>query len=210
MRRDRAGLREHLAALDLLALDAAEQRARVVAGLREVERLLEHLEARDGRLLDLGVDADDLDLVADLALALLDAAGDDGAAARDREHVLDRHQERLVDVARRLRDVGVDGLHELEDLRRPLGVALERLQRRDLDDRDVVAGEVVLREQLADLELDELEQLGVVDHVGLVQRDDDRRHLDLAGEQDVLARLRHRAVGGARRRGSRRPSGRRR
>ena len=95
-----------------------------------------------------------------------------------------------------LRDVGVDRLHQLEDLRRPLGVALERLQRRDLDDRDVVAGELVLREQLADLELDELEQLGVVDHVGLVERDDDRRHLDLAREQDVLAGLRHRAVGG--------------
>ena len=132
----------------------------------------------------------------DLDLALLDPAGDDGAAARDREHVLDRHQERLVDVARRLRDVGVDGLHQLEDLRRPLGVALERLQRRDLHDRDVVARELVLGEELAHLHLDELEQLGVVDHVDLVQGDDDVRHLDLAGEQDVLARLRHRAVGG--------------
>ena len=142
------------------------------------------------------MDADDLDLVADLALALLDAAGDDRAAAGDREHVFDRHQERLVDVAGRLRDVGVDRLHQLEDLRRPLRVALERLQRRDADDRDVVAGEVVLREQLADLELDELEQLFVVDHVGLVERDDDERHLDLASEQDVLAGLRHRAVGG--------------
>ena len=113
----------------------------------------------------------------------------------DRHDVLDRHEERLVGVARRLRDVRVDGGHELQDLRRPLGVALERLERRDLDDRDVVAGELVLREQLADLHLDELEQLGVVDHVGLVERDDHRGHLDLAGEQDVLARLRHRAVG---------------
>ena len=101
----------------------------------------------------------------------------------------------LSSVAGRLRNVGVDRLHQLEDLRRPLRVALERLQRRDLDDRDVVAGELVLGEQLAHLQLDELEQLGVVDHVGLVERDDDRRHLDLAGEQDVLAGLRHRAVG---------------
>ena len=85
---------------------------------------------------------------------------------------------------------------QLDDLVLPLLVALERLERRDLDDRDVVAREVVLREQLADLELDELEQLGVVDHVGLVQGDDDVRHADLAGEQDVLARLRHGAVGG--------------
>ena len=63
-------------------------------------------------------------------------------------------------------------------------------------DRDVVAREVVLREQLANLELDELEQLGIVHHVGLVEGDDHERHLDLAGEQDVLTRLRHRAVGG--------------
>ena len=46
------------------------------------------------------------------------------------------------------------------------------------------------------LHLDELEQLRIVDHVRLVQEDDDVRHLDLAGEQDVLARLGHRAVGG--------------
>src|SRR5919199_2223932 len=47
VRRDRAGLREHLAALDLLALRAAEQHARVVASLRVVECLVEHLEAGD-------------------------------------------------------------------------------------------------------------------------------------------------------------------
>src|SRR5262245_20782518 len=43
VRRDRARLREHLSALDLLALDAAQERARVVARLGEVERLVEHL-----------------------------------------------------------------------------------------------------------------------------------------------------------------------
>jgi hypothetical protein len=102
-----------------------------------------------------------------------------------------------LSASRTARDVAVDRLHQLEDLRRPLRVALERLQRRDLDDRDVVAGEVVLREQLAHLDLDELEQLRVVDHVGLVERDDDEGHLDLTREQDVLARLGHRAVGGA-------------
>src|SRR5215210_1039420 len=195
VRRDRARLGEHLPALDLFALGAAQERAGVVAGLGVVERLLEHLEPGDDGLRDLRVDADDLDLVARVDLALLDPARDDGAATRDREDVLDRHQERLVGVARRLGDVGVDLLHQLEDLARCLLVALERLQRRAGDDRDVVAGELVLREQLPDLHLDELEQLGVVDHVGLVQEDDDVRHLDLAREQDVLPRLRHRAVG---------------
>ena len=56
-------------------------------------------------------------------------------------------------------------------------------------------GNSYLRQELADLELDEVEQLGVVDHVDLVEEDDDVRDLDLAGEEDVLAGLGHRPVG---------------
>src|SRR5262245_51461954 len=153
VRGDRAGLGEHLAALDLLALRPAEQGAGVVARLGVVERLVEHLEARDDGLLDLGVDADDLDLVAGLDLALLDSAGHHGAAALDRHDVLDRHEERLVDVALGLRDVGVDRLHELEDLGRPLRVALQRLERRNRHDGDVVSRELILGEELAHLHL---------------------------------------------------------
>ncbi len=75
-------------------------------------------------------------------------------------------------------------------------LAFERHQGRALDDRNVVAGELVTGEEFAHLELDELEKLRIVDHVDLVQVDDERRNADLAGEQDVLAGLRHRAVGG--------------
>ena len=127
--------------------------------------------------------------------ALLDAAGRDGAAAGDREDVLDRHQERLVELAHRLGDVGVERVGQLHDLLAVGLVALERLQRRARHERDVVAGEVVVGEQLADLDLDQLEELLVVDHVGLVEEHDDVGDADLAGEQDVLAGLRHRAVG---------------
>ena len=95
----------------------------------------------------------------------------------------------------RLGDGVVAGVHQLGDLLAPLRVALERLERRDPDHRHVVAGELVGGEQLAHLELDELEDLLVVDHVGLVQRDHDVRHADLAGQQHVLVGLRHRAVG---------------
>ena len=44
----------------------------------------------------------------------------------------------------------VHGLHELQDGLAPLGVALQRLQRGDLDDRQVVTGELVAGEQLPD------------------------------------------------------------
>src|SRR5207249_5973001 len=64
VRRDRPGLREHLPPLDVLTLDAAKQRACVVACLRVVERLLEHLEAGDDGVLDFLVDTDYLEFFA--------------------------------------------------------------------------------------------------------------------------------------------------
>src|SRR4029077_2818594 len=108
VRRDGAGLREHLPALDLLALGAAEQAPDVVAGQALVEQLAEHLDARDDAL-PRRLDADDLDLLAYLDLAALDAARGDRAAAADREHVLDGHQERLVPLPRGVRGGGGEG-----------------------------------------------------------------------------------------------------
>ncbi len=156
----------------------------------------------------------DLDLFADLDLATLDAAGRDGAAALDGEDVLHGHEEGLVGSPLGGRDVGVDRVHQLLDA----GVGgvvhavggLEGLERGAAHDGQVVAGELVLAEQLAHLELDELEQFLVVDHVDLVEEDHDVGHLDLAREQDVLARLGHRARRWPRPRGWRRPSARRR
>ena len=62
VRRDRAGLGEHLAPLDLVLVDAAEQDADVVAGLHLVQELAEHLEVGRRRLARV-LDADDLDLL---------------------------------------------------------------------------------------------------------------------------------------------------
>ncbi len=146
-------------------------------------------------MLVVGRDTDDLDRLAGLDDALLDAAGRDGAAAGDREDVLDRHQERLVELADRLGDVVVERCRQLEDLLLGSLVTLERLERRAGDERNVVARELVGGEQLADLDLDQLEQLVVIDHVRLVEEHDDVRHADLARQQDVLACLGHRAVG---------------
>ena len=194
------GSSENLAALDVLLRDAAEQGADVVAGLGELEGLVEHLGAGDDSLLGL-LDADDLNLVADLDAATLDTAGGNGAAAGDGEDVLDGHQERLVGLALGGLNPGVDSVHELPDALvlggvRIGAVALENLQSGALDDRGVVAGELVLVEQLADFHLDELEQLGIVDLVALVQEDDYIRNVNLAGEQQVLTGLSHGAVGG--------------
>jgi hypothetical protein len=57
-------------------------------------------------------------------------------------------------------------------------------------------GNSYLAQELAYFHFNQLEQLGVVDHVDFVQIHDDVGHPDLAGQKNVLAGLRHRAVGG--------------
>src|SRR2546429_193135 len=96
VRGDRLGLAQDLAALDLLALGAAQQAADVVARPALVEDLAEHLDTGHDSARRLRMDADDLDGLAALDDSLLDTPGGHRAAAGDREDVLDRHQERLV------------------------------------------------------------------------------------------------------------------
>ena len=194
VRGNRTGLAENLAALDVLALDAAEQQTDVVASLAEVHGLTEHLDTGNDGVLGI-LDADDLDGLVELELTALDTASSNGTTAGDGHNVLNGHQEREVVVTSRRRDVLVDGLHELANGVHPLGVALESAQSGATDDGDVVAGEIVLGEELTGLHLDEVDELVIVDHVALVQEDDDVGNADLTGEQDVLAGLSHGAVG---------------
>src|SRR5699024_10014737 len=98
------------------------------AGLAVVEELTEHLDARDGGLGGLLLDADELDILVHVDLATLDTTGDDGAATGDREDVLDGHEERLVRLTLRVRDGLVARLHEVDDGLNPLLLALERLE----------------------------------------------------------------------------------
>src|SRR6478735_2005178 len=155
VRGDRAGLGQDLAALDVFLVDPPEEHPDVVPGAHLVQELAEHLQVGRRRLAGVG-DPDDLDLGHLREGPALDPARDDRAASGDREDILDRHQEGLVDVADRLGDVAVAGLQELVDRRPPGLVPLESLERRDLDHRDVIARELVGRKELADLELDEV------------------------------------------------------
>jgi hypothetical protein len=160
-----------------------------------IEQLAEHFNAGD-HCLGRRLDPDDLDFLADLNDAALDSARADGAAAGNREHVFYRHQERLVFRPLRLRNVLIHRLHQSHDrfFAELLIAAFERLEGRAFDDGDLVAREIVLRQQLTNFKFDQLEQLRIVDHVDLVHVNDERRNTDLTGEQDVLAGLRHRAV----------------
>ena len=135
-----------------------------------------------------------MDFLAKLQLAALDTTRSNRAAARNRHDVLNRHQERLLRVALRSRNVLVNGVHQLHDVRLLLSIALESLQRGAGNHRNLIAGELILGQEVTDFHLDELEKLRIVNLVDFVQEDNDSRNADLTGEQDVLTGLRHRAV----------------
>src|SRR5262245_41014707 len=159
VRLDRAGLGNHLTTLDLLTVHPAQQQPNVVAGATLVETLLEHLHSRHHCRARIA-DPDDFHRLSHLDYRALDPARGYCPAARDREDILDRHQERLVHLARRRRDVVVYGRHQLIYLLLAFGVAVQGVERAAADDRDLVAGELVFREQLADFQLDQVEQIG--------------------------------------------------
>src|SRR3989338_7949975 len=158
-----AGGAQHLAAADVLALDAAQQAAQVVAGLAKVEYLAEHLHARAGALDGLVAEAQDLDGVTGLHRAHLHGAGHHGAAAGDLEHVLHGHQEGLVGGALGGGDVRVHLLHQPVDRRQPdlALVSLHRQQRRPAHDRDVVSRKVVALEELSQVHLHQISQFRI-------------------------------------------------
>src|SRR3546814_16572382 len=78
-----------------------------------------------------------------------DVCSSDLAATRDREHVLDRHQEGLVDRTFRLRNPAIDGFHQLQDgfLADIVVAAFDGGERRTGDDRNICAVEVALRKR---------------------------------------------------------------
>src|SRR5690606_9377373 len=120
---------------------------------------------------------------------------------RDREDVFDRHQEGLVDGADRLRDVAVQGLNQLlhsSGTQTVVVTAFQSHQRGTHDDRGVVAGEVVLAQQLTHFHFYQRRQLSVVYQAGLVQEHNSVGNAYLTGQQDVLTGLRQgAATGGA-------------
>ena len=173
VRMNGAGLAENLTTLDLVSLNTTEQNTNVVASLSKVQRLAEHLKAGDNGLLALLGEADDLDFLANLRHAALHTTGSNGAAAGNREDVLNRHQEGQIGLTIRSRDIAVNSVHELMDAGilgriRIGGGGLENLQAGTTNDRGVIARELVLAQEVTDLHLDEIEELLVVDLVDLV------------------------------------------
>ena len=200
VRMNGAGLRQNLSALDFISLDTTEQSADVIAGLSIVQNLAEHFDTGNNGLLLLVSQANDFNFLTSLQLSTLNSTSGNSTTAGNGEHVLNRHQEGQVSLTVRSGDIAVNSLHQFFDAGilgsvRILGVRLQNLQSRTLDDGGIVARELILVQGLADFHLYQFQKLLVVNLVNLVQEYDDIGHAYLAGQQQVLLGLSHRAVG---------------
>src|SRR5699024_3136748 len=115
VRGDRARLDCNLTTSNLFTLGTTKEQTNVFASFCVVKELAEHLDAGDHGLDGCVVESNDLALVVDLDLSRLDTTGDYGSTTGDREDVLDRHEEVLVDVTNWVGHRLVDGVHELFD-----------------------------------------------------------------------------------------------
>src|SRR5690606_11208344 len=203
MRRDRTRLRQHLTPLDIITPHTTQQHPDVVTSHPLIQRLTMHLNTRHHRLSRI-TKTNDLNLITGLHNTPLHTPSRHRATTRDREHILNRHQERLIDIPLRRRDVRINRIQQLPDAIDPLILTplqlrvrrqrLQRLQRRTLHHRHIIPRELVRGEQLTHLHLHKLQQLLIIHHVHLVQEHDDMRHPHLPRQQDVLTRLRHRTI----------------
>ena len=199
-RMDGVGLRQNLATLNALLVDATQQSADVVAGFCVVQQLVEHFDVGDDGVQLVFTQTNDFHRLVLLHNATLHTAGSHGATTGDGEDVFHRHQEGLIGLPVGSGDIVIHGVHELLDAGilgsgGIGGVGHQSVQSGALDDGDFVAGELVVIQSLADFHLNQLQQLLVVHLVALVQEHNDSGHAHLTGQEQVLFGLSHGAVG---------------
>jgi len=193
---DGAGLDNDHTTGDILTLDTTEQKTRVVTSAGLVARLLEGLNVGN-----LGLDgdlvlADKLDFGILLQETTLDTTRHDGTTARNREDILNGHEERLLEISLGGGDPLVNSVHQgIDTLNTDVGLAgLKSTQSRAHDDGGFVTLEAVAAEELTHLHLDKFKHLGVLDGVDLVDKDDNLLDTDLTSKEQVLSGLGHLTV----------------
>src|SRR5690606_1842874 len=114
MRRDRPRLRQHLTTLHIITTNPPEQHPHVVTGHALIQRLTVHLHPRHHRPTGLG-QTDDLHLIPHPHHTTLHTTRRHRPPTRDGEHILHRHQERLLHIPNRRRHIRIHRIQQLPD-----------------------------------------------------------------------------------------------
>ena len=196
----RTGLAENLTSFDVRTLYTTEKCTDVVACLSVIEDLSEHLDTGNNSLCSFLGETDDLNFVGSSELTSFNSTCSNSTTTSDSEYVLNRHKEGEICLSVGSRDILINSIHELLDASilgsiGILGIAHESLVCRTLDDRSIIARELIAVEGLTDIHLNELEKLSVIDLVNLVHENNDVGNANLTGKEKMLLGLSHRTIG---------------
>src|SRR5690606_19423497 len=115
VRGDAAGFGNNHTAFHIIAVDTAQEQTSVVASHAGIQGLVEHFHAGYHRAHALLAQTNDFNRVVNFNLTAFDTAGHHGAAAFNREDVLNGHHEGLVQLADRILEVFIHSVQQLND-----------------------------------------------------------------------------------------------
>ena len=168
-----AGLAENLTSFDSLLVDTTEEETYVVTSFSGVEELTEHFNAGDGGGLGFFSETNDFNNVTHLNGTTFYTTRSNSTTTGDGEYVFYRHQEGFVSLTSRSGNVIVNSLHQFEDgsifgIICVGGSGFESVTSGTTNDRNFVAGEIVLGKEFTDFHFNELEKFFVIIEVALV------------------------------------------
>src|SRR5690606_3860320 len=194
VRRNCAGLTNNHTPADLVLFNTAQQQTYVVTSFPTIEDLTEHFNSGYSRAEVFSAHTQKLHRLTGLDHTALDTTCGNGSTTGNGEYVFHRHEEILIDQTNRKRNVFVYSLHQLFNFLYPLGFAIQRAQGRSPDNRNIVTGEIVRRQQFAYFHFHQVEQFRVVHEVNFVHKHHQGGNTHLTGKKNVLTGLGHRAV----------------
>ena len=156
---------QHVTAMDFIVTHSTQQTANAVTGSTFIEDTVVSFDAGANRAARFVRETNDLQVVAHPDNALLDRSCDNRTSAVDREHVLDRHEEWLVDVTFRIRNVHVECIQQFVDAPHVIRICRVVVSQhgRTTNERSCLAVETVSCEQLTRFHFDEFNQFDVFD-----------------------------------------------
>ena len=198
VRMNGAGFAKNLTTFNLSSLDTTEQSTNVVACLSIIQSFTEHFNTGNNSFFTFVGQTDNFNFVAGFQLASFNSTSRNSTTSGNSEHVFNRHKERKVCFTFRSRNIAVNSIHKLKNGLISFIVDIigcfQSCQSRTLYNRDIVAREAVLGKQFTDFHLNQLKKLRIVNLVNLIHENNDIRHANLTGKQDVFTGLRHGAV----------------
>ncbi len=190
----RTGFGNNHTATDLILVDTTEEQTYVIASFTFVKNLTEHLNTRNSRFQFLCTHTDDVNGITSVNNTRLNTTSGNSTTTGNREYILDRHEEILINSANRIWNPRVNSSHEFFNVGYTLFFSIQSSESRTTNYRDVVTIIIIGTQKITELHFNEVKQLRIINKVTLVQENNELRNTNLTSQKDMLTSLGHGTV----------------